>query len=331
MSRRLALLAFALSFASELVVLGSSPPRAAEPAARVVRVGFVGTESPTTRRDVSAFWARLRELGWVEGQNLVAERRWAEGQLDRLPALMAEVLGRNIDVLVTYSTPGGLAARNATRTVPIVVATMGDPIGSGLAASLAHPGGNLTGLSLGWDDIAGKWLELLQETVPRLSTVATIADPNSPISRAMVEKLKAIGPTRGVKVRFIEVHEPQALDRAFKQARREAQAILVLADPFTLQYQGQITALAARYRLPGMYTFLDFMDSGGLMAYGVDNAASFRRLAEYVDKIFRGAKPADLPIEQPTKYVLVVNLNTAKTLGLTIPESIFLRANEVLR
>ena len=299
---------------------------------KVVRVGFVGPASPSTlARGVSAFWERLRELGWVEGQNLIIESRWAEGQYERLPALMNEVIGRKVDVLVTYSTPAAIAAKNATSTIPIVVAMMGDPVGAGLATSLAHPGGNLTGLSLAWADIAGKWLELLQETVPRLSTVAVIADPNSPMSLAMAKELEAIAPTRGMKVRFLELREPEALDRAFKQARREAQAILVPADSLTLQHRGQITVLAARYRLPGMYTFLEFMDSGGLMAYGADSVALFRRAAEYVDKILKGARPADLPIEQPTQFKLVVNLKTAKALKLKIPESILLRADQVIR
>ena len=331
MSRRLALLAFALSFASA-IVLGSPLLRAAEPADKVARVGFVGLESPSTAPlGVSVFWERLRELGWVEGQNLITESRWAEGRTDRLPALMTEVVGRNLDVLVTYSTPAAIAAKNATSTVPIVVAHMGDPVASGLAASLAHPGGNLTGLSLGWADIAGKWLELLQETIPRLSTVAVIGDPASPMSRATAKELEAIARTRGMKVRFIEVREPEALDRAFKRARREAQAVLVLGDLLTLQHRRQITALAARYRLPGMYTFHQFMDSGALMGYSVDPAVVFRRAADYVDRILKGARPADLPIEQPTQYVLVVNLKTAKALGLTIPKSILLRADEVIK
>ena len=332
MSRRLALLALALSFASAIAVLGSPLAPAAEPAQKVVRVGFVGLESPSTApRGVSVFWERLRELGWVEGQNLITESRWAEGRTDRLPALMTEVVGRNLDVLITYSTPAAIAAKNATSTVPIVVAHMGDPVASGLAASLAHPGGNLTGLSLGWADIAGKWLELLQETIPRLSSVAVIGDPASPMSRATAKELEAIAPTRGMKVRFIEVHEPEALHRAFKRARREAQAVLVLGDPLTLQHRRQITALAARYRLPGMYTFHQFMDSAALMGYSVDQVVVFRRAADYVDRILKGARPADLPIEQPTQYKLVVNLKTAKALGLTIPQSILQRADEVIR
>jgi putative ABC transport system substrate-binding protein len=302
------------------------------PAQKIVRVGYVDPTSPSTGfSGVTAFWNRLRELGWVEGQNLVAARSWAEGRIDKLPALMAEVVGRHVDVIVTYGTPSAIAARNATSTVPIVVASMGDPVGSGLAASLAHPAGNLTGLSLGWADVGGKWLQLLQETIPRLSTVGVIGDPGSPMSQAVMKELEQIAPTRGMKVRFFPVHGPEELDHIFDQAQREAQAVLVPADPLTLQHRARITALAARYRLPGIYPFLEFMDSGGLMAYGVDSAVMFRRAADYVDKILRGARPADLPIEQPTQWTLAVNLKTARALGLTIPKSILVRADKVMR
>lgn len=315
------------------LLLGLSQPRIAEPAERVVRVAFVDTESPSTAlRGTGAFWARLRELGWVEGQNLIIEQRWAEGRLDRLPALMAEVVGHNPDVIVTISTPGAIAAKNATGTIPIVVAVMGDPVGLGLAASLARPGGNLTGLSLEMtQDLSGKWLELLQETVPRLSTVAVISNTASPFVRKVTKDLEAIAPIRGVRLRFIEVKDAAALDGIFKQARREAQAVLVLPDPLTMHYRRQVAALAARYRLPAMYPFFEFVEVGGLMAYGVDNTVLYRRGADYVDKILRGAKPADLPIEQPIHWSLAINLKTARALRLTIPESILLRAGEIIR
>lgn len=331
MSRRFAPLAFAFSFASA-IVLGSPLLRAAEPAQRVVRVGFVGPASPSTGvRAVTQFWERLRELGYVEGQNLVIEARWAEGRYDRLPELMAEVIGRKVDVLVTYSTPAAAAAKNATSTIPIVVAGMGDPIGSRLVASLARPGGNLTGLSLGWaEGIAGKWLELLQETVPQLTTVAVIANPDNPLSRVQAKQLHAIAPTRGLKLWLTELREPGALDRAFGQAGQQAQGVLVLPDPLIAALRGQLTALAARHRLPTIYSLRDFVDAGGLMSYGPDLGVQYRRAAEYVDKILKGALPADLPIEQPTQWTLVVNLKVARALGLTIPQSILLRADEVI-
>ncbi len=313
---------------------GPALARAADPAQKVVRVAFVDPYSPTTTaRETPAFWTRLQELGWVQGQNLIVETRWAEGRIDRLPALMADVVGRKVDVIVTRGTPATIAAKNATSTIPIVFASMGDPVGTGVVASLAHPGGNLTGLSAeSTEDLSGKYVELLQETVPRLSTIAAISNPSSsPYLKRLVQHLKTVAQARGVKLRVIDVREPGALTNAFRQAREQAQAALVMGDPLIITHQQQITKLAASNRLPALYPLLSFMDSGGLMAYAPDRAAMFRRAAEYVDKILRGAKPADLPIEQPTQFKLVVNLRTAKALGLTFPESILLRADEVIR
>ena len=326
------ILAVALSLASAAAVFGSHSSLAAEPAQRVVRVGFVQPESPSARRrGVDGFWQRLRELGWVEGQNLVIEARWADGRIDRLPALMTEVIERKVDVLVTWGTPAGVAAKNATSTIPIVDAAMGNPIAVGLATTLAHPGGNLTGLSIGYADIVGKWLELLQEIVPHLSVVAMIGDPDNPVVGEMAKELEAIAPTRSIKPRLMEVRDSEALDRAYKRARREAQAVLVLGGPFIFDHRRQVTALSARYGLPTMYLLREYMDVGGLMAYTADTAILWRRAADYVDRILRGAKPGDLPIEQPTKFELVINLKTARALGITIPESILLRADEVIR
>ncbi len=308
--------------------------RAADSAHRVVRVGFVSPESPSTQitENVSAFWERLRELGYVEGQNLIVETRYAEAHADRLPALMDEIVGQKVDVIFTYTTQAAIAAKNATSTVPIVAAAMGDPVGTGLAISLAHPGGNLTGLSMGYvEGMAGKWLELLQETVPRLSQVALIANTDNPLVRERAKELEGVAPSRGVKLRFFEVRESGALDRAFQQAQRRTQAVLVLADPVTVTHRRQITALAAKHRLPAMYGLVEFVKAGGLMAYGPNQVVMFRRAAEYIVKILEGAIPADLPIEQPTQYLLVVNLKTASALGITIPESILLRADEVIR
>jgi putative ABC transport system substrate-binding protein len=298
-----------------------------------VRVGFVHPQSPSTvPPGISAFWERLRALGWVEGQNLVIEARWADGHTERLPALTAEVIERKVDVLVTFGTQAALAAKDTTNTVSIVGVAMGEPLRTGLASSLARPGANLTGTSVGWaEGIGGKWLELLQEAVPRLSTVAVIANSDSPIARDLAKELQAIAPTRGLKLRFIEVRDPAALDRAFEHLGRTAQAILVLPVPIMSAHRGQITALAAKYRLPAIYYLRDFVDAGGLMAYAPDLAVQWRRAADHVDKILRGAKPADLPIEQPTQWSLIINLKTAKTLGIPFPESILLRADEVIR
>jgi putative ABC transport system substrate-binding protein len=242
------------------------------------------------------------------------------------------VIGRKVEVIVTYTTPGAVAAKNATATIPIVVASMGDPVGSGLVTSLPRPGGNLTGLSSEIaEDLGGKWLELLQEVVPRLSTVAVISNPDSLFCRSMVEHLRALAAARGLKLRVIDVREPSALGDAFKKARPRAQAVLVLPDPLTMHHRWQIASLAAKYRLPDMHGLIDHMDAGALMAYGPDLTVLWARAAVYVDKILRGAKPGDLPIEQPTKFEFVVSLKTAKALNLTIPPSILQRADEVIR
>jgi putative ABC transport system substrate-binding protein len=309
------------------------PVSAVQPGHKAVRLAFVDAGSPSTApKGVPAFWDRLRELGYVEGQNLTVERRWADGHLEQLPALMTEVVGQKIDVLVTYTTPAGIAAKQATGTIPIVVAAMGDPLGIGLVASLAHPGGNLTGVSLDMtEDLTGKWLEIVQEVFPRVTTLAVLSNPDSPLIVKLTTRLRVAASSRGLTLRFVEVRRPDVLENAFKQAKREAQAVLVLPDPITTGNRKEITSLAAKYRLPALYTIPDFMDSGGLIAYGVDSAVLFRRAADYVDKILKGASPGDLPIEQPNQYVLEVNLKTARALGITIPQSILTRADEVIR
>jgi len=317
-----------------VAMLGPSVFCAAESAPKVARVAFIDPYSPqgVTATETTALLVRLQELGWVQGQNLILEPRWAVGRIDRLPTLMSDVISRGVDVIVTRGTPAAIAAKNATSTIPIVIATMGDPVGTGIVTSLAHPAGNLTGLSLeATEDFSGKWIELLQETVPKLSSVAVVSNPESAYVRKIAKDLESAALKRGVKLRFIDVHEPSALASAFQQARRKTQGALVLPDPLLVAYRQQVCALAASNRLPAMYTVLEFMDSGALMAYAADSTALYRRAAEYVDKILRGAKPADLPIEQPTQFKLIVNLKTARGLGLTLPESILLRADEVIK
>jgi len=311
-----------------------APPAAsgADSSPRVARVGFVGPLSTATISTYNgAFWKRLPELGWVEGQNLSIEARSADGHLDRLPALIAEVIDRKVDVLVTYGLPAAIAAKKATSSIPIVVAVMPDPIRSGLVASLARPGGNLTGMSAGDPALNGKMLELLQEAVPRLSTVAVIANPSNAMSRDVAKDLETVAPARGLKLHILELRGPEGLDPAFERARRRAGAVVVIGEPITIEHRARVTALAARHRLPAIYLDRWYVKAGGLMAYGPDLSAMWRRTAEYVDMILRGAKPEDLPIEQPTRYVLSVNLKTAKALGITIPESILVRADEVIR
>jgi putative ABC transport system substrate-binding protein len=307
--------------------------RAAAPAEKVVHIGFVlpGAYSSTTR-GFKAFWERLRQLGWTEGENVIIDAAAAEGRIDLLPKLMASVVERKVDVIVTSGTPAAIAARNATKTIPIVNAAMGDPVGSGLAVSLARPGGNLTGFSTQLSEgIPAKWLQLLQETVPNLAVVAVVMNLERQPAGVVREWLNAAASARGIKLRFIEVHHAGEIDQAFAKARQDTQAVLVFPNWFTFYYREQIAASAVRYQLPDMYGFPDVMPSGGLLAYGADLIPLWERTAEYVDRILRGAKPADLPIQQATKVSLVVNLTRAKELGLTIPQSILLRADEVIR
>jgi putative ABC transport system substrate-binding protein len=302
-----------------------------EPTDRPVRIGFVGRGSASSApRGVSHFWERLRELGYVEGKNLYAERRWAGDRTDDLPRLIVEVLQHHVDLIVTYGTPTAIAAKNATSSIPIVAAVMADPIRYGLVQSLPRPGGNLTGFSMGYGEgLTGKWLELLQETVPRISSIGIITNYDNVVLRDVAKEVQLVAFKRGLKVQIINMRDAGMLEEA--ELLRSAQAVLVFGDAAVLAYRRSITALAAKHRLPAIYNVRDFVDAGGLMSYGPDTAVQFRRAAEYVDKILRGAKPGDLPVEQPTKFELVVNMKTAKALGITIPESILLRADEVIR
>jgi len=300
---------------------------------RVFRVGFIAAQSPATAPSgVSAFRDRLRELGYVPGQNLVIEARWAGDQYDRLPTLVKEVIERKVDVLVVAATPAALAAMNATSRLPIVGFGLADPVRTGLTGDLARPTRNLTGLSMGWTEgVASKWLELLQETVPRLSTVAVIANPDNPLVLDLERELEATARARSLKLRVITVRDPAVLDRAFGEAARVAQGVLVLPDPILAAHRERLAALAKKHRLPAMYYLRDYVDAGGLMAYGPELSVMSRRAGDYVDRILKGAKPSDLPIEQPKEFVLVVNLSAAEKLGIRIPESVLLRAGEIMR
>jgi len=305
----------------------------ADAAGTVARVGRVYTGSPSTvPRGFSTFSERLQELGWAEGRNLVFETRWAEGQDERFPQLIRDLVERRVDVIVVTGTAAAVAAKQATNSIPIVVAGTGDPVTAGLVESLARPGGNVTGLSVqNTEGMPGKWLELLKEAVPRLATVVVIVSPSNPLAGVYEKRFQAAARAQNLKVRFLPVNREDALDDTFARASRQAQAAVVVPDVFTMYHRKQITMLAAKRRLPTMYGLLDFADVGGLIAYGVDMTAVYQSAAIYVDKILRGAHPADLPIQQPTKFTLVVNLKAAKALGIAIPGSILLRADEVIR
>lgn len=315
------------------LLAGGGHAAAADTPERVARIVYVAPDrassSATTLRPLRD---RLRELGWIDGRNVVLEEYWGEGDLQRLPQLMREALARNPDVLITSSTPGAIAAKRATSTVPIVVAAMGDPVQTGVVSNLARPGGNLTALSSGYTDgFAGKWLELLLEAVPQASTVAVIWNLGNPVVLSYRSDLEKAAAARRVGLRFIDVRQASHLPQTFRQAKRTAQAAVVVCENLFIQHSQQVVDLAAHYRLPTIYCLSRFAHEGGLMAYGTDLRAMFRRAAEYVDKILRGANAGDLPVEQPTRFELVVNLRTAKSLGITMPKSILIRANEVIR
>jgi putative ABC transport system substrate-binding protein len=305
----------------------------AQPAGKVPRVAYLNATSAASATWVEAFRQGLRELGYIEGQSILIEYRWADGQFERLPALAAELARSKVDVIVASNTVAALAAKNATSTIPIIFVTVGDPVGSGLVASLARPGGNVTGLSLFPTlAISGKQLELLKQAVPTLRQVAVLANPANPLTADLLTETERAARSLGLRLRVVQVREPKQLDDAFATMKNErVPALLVIPDPLVNDSRGRIVAFAATNRLPAIYPYRTFVDAGGLMSYGVDLSDLSRRAATYVDRILKGAKPAELPIEQPTKFDLVVNLKTAKALGLTIPPSLLLRVDHVIQ
>jgi putative tryptophan/tyrosine transport system substrate-binding protein len=296
------------------------------------RVAFLGAESPSTNEHFfDAFRQGMTEHGYVDGQNVILEQRWAEGRSERFSELVGELIGLKADVIIAVSLPAAFAAKNGTSTLPIVFIAS-DPLGSGLVASLARPGGNLTGLSLSLgDEFSGKWLELLREAVPTASRVGALWNPVNPASKHYVTVLRDAAQKLGVMLQPHMVSDPDQLDRAFTTLVAErAGAVVVVVDPLTVRYRDRIVGLALKNRLPAMYGFREFVDAGGLMAYGVNMPDLCRRAAVYVDKILKGANPSDLPVEQPTKFELIINAKTAKALGLTFPPTLLVSANEVI-
>jgi len=300
----------------------------AQQAGKVYRIGLLGTfENPSGWK---AFLQRLRELGWAEGKNIVMERRFSEGKPERLRDLAAELVRLNVDVIVTSQTPPAQAAKNATTTIPIVM-IVGDPVGTGLVASLARPGGNMTGLSLLNPATAGKRVELLKDILPGATRLGVLGNPTSPWTALMIREIEVSARTLGMQLQRLEVERPTDFEAAFGAAiRGRAAALLVLEDGLNSAYMATIVGLAAKSRLPAAYGLREFVDAGGLMSYGANTLDLYRRAATYVDKILKGAKPADLPVEQPTKFELVINIKTAKALGLTIPPSLLGRADQVI-
>lgn len=273
----------------------------------------------------------MRSLGYEEGRNLAIEWRFADGQYERLSALAADLVNRKVDVIVTGSTPATKAAQQATSTIAIVMATVGDPVRSGLVASLARPGGNITGLSLATADTSTKWLELARIVAPQSSRIAVLGNPNQPTHPMHLGNIQAAAQKIGVDVLPVYAHTPDEIDRAFlTMARERAESVIVLPDSFLSAHSQHVAQLALKHRLPSIATTRRHAEVGALISYGQDWAAYFRRSATYVDKIFKGAKPSELPIEQPLFFELIVNRRTAKTLGLTISQELLLRADEVI-
>ena len=304
----------------------------AQQTGRVFRIGILGNISltePEGARLWGAFIQGLRDLGYVDGRNITIELRVSEGKYERLPDLAAELVRLKVDVIVVPADQNALAAEEATRVIPIVM--IGNPVGSGLVANLARPGGNITGLSVLATDLVGKQLELLKELIPRASLVAVLWNPTNPGHSLALEEARVAARSLGLGLQIPGVREPGQFEGAFAEMTRErAGAVLVLLDGMFLLHQSRIIDLAAKSRLPAMYSRRSDVTGGGLIAYAPSLPEIFRRAAVYVDKILKGAKPGDLPIEQPTKFELVTNLTTAKALGLTIPQSLLLRADEVI-
>jgi putative tryptophan/tyrosine transport system substrate-binding protein len=317
-----AMLAFLLGVAAEAQQPTKNP-----------RIGYLSGSSPSTspaRRE--AFRQGLRELGYVEGKNIVIEQRYADGKFDRLPALAAELVRLKVDIIVTAGPQATRPAKQATSTIPIVMAQDPDPVGNGFVASLARPGGNITGLATFAPELSGKQLELLKETVPKLSRVAVFGTSINPGNAQNLREVELAAKAFGVKLQYLDVLSPKDFETAFRAASKGlADAVLMLPGSVLGLQRSQLADLAVKSRLPAIYPQAEFTEAGGLMYYGTNTPDLFRRAATFVDKILKGAKPADLPIEQPTKFEFIINLKTAKQIGLTIPSNVLVRADKVIK
>jgi putative ABC transport system substrate-binding protein len=304
----------------------------AQQAKKIPRIGVLFAGSPATfSLRTEAFLQGLRDLGYVEGKTIAVEWRWAEDRVERLPELAAELVALNVDVIVTGGTPAVKALKNATRTIPIVM-QVADPVVTGLVASLARPGGNVTGLSSIGGYLGGKRLELLKEVAPSASRVAAMLNPTNPVSRPELQNTQDAARSLGVHIQPIEVSDLNTLQEGFTTLSRDrVRALLLFTDVIFYSMRGRIVEYAAKSRLPAIYSDNEFVDAGGLMSYGPSYSDLFRRAATYVDKILKGAKPADLPVEQPTKFEFIINLKTAKQIGLTVPQSVLYRADRVIK
>ena len=299
--------------------------------AKLPTIGFLGADTPASQSQwTAAFVQRLRVLGWIEDRTVAIEYRWAEGRSERLAEIAAEFVRLKVDIIVAWGTTPVLAIKQATSVIPIVFAAAGDPVGTGLVASLARPGGNVTGLSNQQGDIAGKRLDLLREVVPGLRRLTIIFNADAPASVLDMREVQATGGRLGLEVSISEIRRAEDIAPAFEALKGRADALYISTDPLVFANLARINTLASAAALPTMHGRREYVETGGLMSYGPNFPDQFRRSADYVDKILRGAKPAELPVEQPTKFNLVVNLTTAKALGLKLPEAFLLRADEVI-
>ena len=317
-----------------LALVAAALPAQAQQAVKAARIGFLSPSSSSDARirDVlEVFRQGLRELGYVEGRSITIEARWADGKYDRLPGLAAELVRLRVDVIVAVAAPAIRAAKEATRTIPIVMAVVVDPVATGLVASLARPEGNITGLSTTAPVLVAKQLEMLKEVSPKASRVAALTNPANPGNAPQLRAAEVAAQRLGMQLQPVEARNPTELDSAFAaMTGQSVDAVIVLTDVIFNEHRGRIAELAAKGRLPAVYGLPEHVEAGGLMAYCASRAELFRRAATYVDKILKGAKPADLPIEQPTRFELIVNLRTARALGITIPASILVRADRVI-
>jgi putative ABC transport system substrate-binding protein len=322
------------TFMASMVGAVLSAPLAAQAqeAGKIYRVGFLWDSPAVWPHALEGFRQGLRDLGWVEGRNIVVEYRWAEGRFDRLPGLAEELVRLKVDIIVAPTSIYAGAAKRATSTIPIVFASHADPIGTGHVDSLARPGGNITGLTVMMSETAAKSLELLKEAVPGLSRVAVVWDPATPSHRPALEAVEVRGRALGLQVQRLAVRGATEFDSAFSAIVRERTGgVLVLSTPLFIGRAGRLAELAMNHKLPTMFGPREHVEAGGLLSYSPDRADLYRRAAIYVDKILKGAKPADLPVQQATKFELVINMKTAKAIGLTIPPSFLLRADHVIQ
>ncbi len=327
MEKKILLFALAISFLASVHLAEAQQPK------KVPRIGYLSAASPSAiAARTEAFRRGLRELGYVEDKNIVIEWRYAEGKLDRLPALAAELVRLKVDVIVSAGPTPTRAAKEATSTIPIVMAADSDPVGSGFVASIARPGGNITGLSTLAPEISGKQVELLKEIVPTLSRVAVFGTSTDPGNTQSLRETELAAAALGVRLQFLDVPSLKDVETAFRAASKgRANAVLVLNSPVFISQRTQLANLAVRSRLPAMYYRREYVEDGGFMSYGVSYTDLDRRAATYVDKILKGTKPADLPVEQPIKFELVINLKAANQIGLTIPPNVLVRADRVIK